>query len=133
MQYMLDTDICIYIIRRKPAPVLETLQTLKPGDAVMSAMTLAEMQFGVARSAVPEANQRALDHFQEFVPAAEFDADAAAEYGPLRLALQQAGEPIGSFDTLIAAHARSLGLTLVTNNQKHFRRVDGLNIENWAC
>lgn len=132
MHYMLDTDICIYIIKRKPAAVFNHLQEITPGDAVISAMTLAELEYGVAGSQARETNHNALKHFQEFVPAVEFDAEAAAEYGRLRWDLEQSGQPIGSFDTLIAAHALALDLILVTNNERHYRRVTGLTIENWT-
>lgn len=132
MQYMLDTDICIYLIKHKSADLLARFSSLTPGDVVISAITLGELQFGVAKSLQQARNQAALEHLQDFLPVLEFDVPAATEYGRVRAELELAGQPIGSFDTLIAAHARSLGLVLVTNIEKHFCRVNGLAIENWA-
>ncbi|MBA3564590.1 MAG: type II toxin-antitoxin system VapC family toxin [Gammaproteobacteria bacterium] len=132
MQYMLDTDTCIYLIKRKPPGVLARFQRHKPGDAVISAITLAELEFGVEKSGAPQRNRSALDALTELIPSMDFDSAAAAAYGRVRHHLEKAGRSIGSFDTLIAAHALSLSLILVTNNERHFARVSELNVENWA-
>lgn len=133
MQYMLDTDICIYLLNRKAPAAERRLAGLQPGAVVISAISAAELHFGVAKSRQRERNAQALAELLKYLPLIAFDADAAAAYGQLRQILEQAGTPIGPFDTQIAAHARSLGLILVTNNEKHFGRVPGLRVENWSA
>lgn len=132
MRYMLDTDTCIYLIKRKPPEVLAHFQLHKPGDVVLSAITLAELENGVEKCIARQRNRSALDALTELIPCVEFDSAAAAAYGEIRHDLERTGQPIGSLDTLIAAHAASLSLTLVTNNERHFTRVPGLTLENWA-
>ena len=131
MIYLLDTNICIDLIRRRPARVLIELQHCSPGDVGMSAITLAELEFGIYKSRTPDQNKLALAEFAAPLEILPFDDLAAARYGELRALLERKGQPIGSMDMLIAAHALSRGLTLVTNNEREFRRVPGLRITNW--
>ena len=132
MRYLLDTNICIYVIRRRPRQVLARFQRCAVGDIGLSTVTLAELQYGVAKSAFPERNQEALAAFTLPLEILPFDAPAAAAYGPIRATLERQGTPIGAMDLLIAAHAVSLGVILVTNNPREFRRVPGLQVENWV-
>ncbi len=132
MKYLLDTDICIYLIKRRPESVMRHLAEQQVGDVGVSAVTVAELQYGVARSAQTERNARALELFLAPLVIAGFDAGAATAYGVVRAALERAGTPIGALDTLIAAHALSLGAALVTNNTREFGRIPGLGVANWA-
>jgi tRNA(fMet)-specific endonuclease VapC len=132
MRYLLDTNICIYVIKRRPPQVLARFQRCALGDIGLSTVTLAELQYGVAKSAFPERNQQALDTFTLPLEVVPFDALAALAYGPNRRALALQRGPNGAMDLLIAAHARSLGVTLVTNNPREFGRVEGLQIETWV-
>lgn len=132
MIYLLDTNICIYLIKRRPPQVLERFRRCVVGDIGLSTVTLAELQYGVAKSLFPAQNQQALDAFTLPLELVTFDAPAAAAYGPVRATLERQGTPIGALDLLIAAHALSLGVTLVTNNPREFSRVPGLRVENWV-
>ena len=132
MKYMLDTNIVIYMIKKQPESVLQKLQEYDPSDFCISSITLAEMEYGIAKSTSPEKNQAALSAFLSNIDILPFDDRAAVEYGDIRASLEKKGTPIGPNDMLIAAHARSLGLTIVTNNVREFRRVDGLMLDNWA-
>jgi tRNA(fMet)-specific endonuclease VapC len=129
---MLDTDICIYIIKRKPAGVLKRLESLQPGQLAMSAITFAELMNGAKKSQHVEANLEKLNALSELLDILPFDKQAAVFYGDVRSSLEKRGETIGGNDLLIAAHALSLGWILVTNNEREFSRVEGLNIINWA-
>ena len=131
-KYILDTNICIYIIKKKPVKVFNKFKELTPGTVCISSITLAEMQYGIGKSSQPAKNQDALDQFLLPLDILEFNALAAVEYGKIRSTLEKAGTPIGSFDMLIAAHAKSMRAVLVTNNTKEFDRVPDLKIENWA-
>ena len=131
MKYMLDTNMCIYLIKRKPHQVLEKFQTLSAGDISLSTVTVAELQYGIAKSQRPQQNQTALDLFLAPLVIADFDSAAARQYGQIRAELEQMGTPIGAYDLLIAGHARSLNATLVTNNTREFARVSDLKMENW--
>ena len=130
MKYMLDTNICIFIIKNKPENVLRQLKSKRSEGLSISAITLAELEHGVAASAYPEKNALALLKFMVIADCLPFFQQAAAEYGRIRNNLQKKGTPIGTMDMLIAAHAKSLGLTLVTNNTREFSRVEGLRIED---
>lgn len=130
--WLLDTNICIYLIKKKPQPVLDRLRAVDIDTVAVSSITVAELQYGVARSARPEQNGLALAAFLAPLGVAPFDDDAAAVYGAVRADLERAGTPIGSLDLLIAAHALSLGRTVVTNNTRELLRVAGLKVENWA-
>ncbi|MBE3130086.1 MAG: type II toxin-antitoxin system VapC family toxin [Acidobacteria bacterium] len=131
MRFMLDTDSCIALIKRKAASVLRRLTSLAPGEAGISAVTLAELRYGVAKSAQMEKNRLALDEFLLPLELADFDEPAAVIYGMVRAGLEKAGTPIGPLDTQIGAHALSLGAILVTHNSREFRRIPGLVIEDW--
>jgi tRNA(fMet)-specific endonuclease VapC len=120
------------VIRRRPRQVLARFQRCAVGDIGLSTVTLAELQYGVAKSAFPERNQEALAAFTLPLEILPFDAPAAAAYGPIRATLERQGTPIGAMDLLIAAHAVSLGVILVTNNPREFRRVSDLQVENWV-
>jgi tRNA(fMet)-specific endonuclease VapC len=130
--YMLDTDICIYTIKRKPSSVVNRLEQLKPGELAMSAITFAELVNGAKKSKYVEANMERLNDLSELIDVRPFDRQAALFYGSVRSSLEKRGEVIGGNDLLIAAHALSLNWTLVTNNEKEFRRVEGLRVENWV-
>jgi len=132
MEYLLDTNICIYIIKRKPLKVLERFNNLTIGALGVSSITVAELQYGIMKSSNPEKNQEALDKFLTPLEIIDFDFTATKEYGKIRADLEKKGTPIGPLDTLIASHALSLDLTLVTNNEKEFERIAGLKIENWT-
>ncbi|MGB5157140.1 type II toxin-antitoxin system tRNA(fMet)-specific endonuclease VapC [Desulfobacterium sp. N47] len=129
---MIDTDICIYIIKHKPTSVLERLRMLQPRQLAMSVITFAELMNGARKSQHVEANIAKLNELSELIEIYSFDKKAAVFYGDVRSALEKKGEIIGSNDLLIAAHALSLNLILVTNNEKEFKRVDGLKLENWV-
>jgi tRNA(fMet)-specific endonuclease VapC len=131
MRFMLDTDSCIALIKRKPSSILRRLTSLSPGEAGISAVTLAELRYGVAKSAQNETNRLALDEFLLPLEVADFDGPAAESYGIVRAALEKAGTPIGPLDTQIGAHALSLGATLITHNSREFRRIPGLAVEDW--
>lgn len=132
MKYMLDTNICIYLIKRRPVEVLDRFRQARIGDLGISSITVSELAYGVEKSQEVERNREALELFLAPLVIAEFDAEAALEAGAIRLALEKAGTPIGAYDLLIAAHAKSLGVILVSNNLREFARVEGLAIENWV-
>lgn len=131
MRYLLDTNTCIYIIKRSPLHVYARFKLLRVGDVGVSAITYCELQFGVANSSEPDENQLALIEFLGPMDLLDFPSAAATEFGDIRAHLQRAGTPIGNYDLLIAAHALHEGFTLVTNNTKEFERVPHLKIENW--
>jgi tRNA(fMet)-specific endonuclease VapC len=131
VSYLLDTNICIYIINARPKHVLERFRQVSIGDIGISSITAAELAFGVMKSC-SERNRRALEMFFAPLELYPFDASANWHYGEIRRDLEQRGEPIGPLDTMIAAHARVLDAVLVTINSREFSRVPGLNIENWA-
>ncbi len=132
MKYMLDTNILVYAKNKRPESVLKRLTRLAPADVCISSVTLAEMEYGVFKSLMPEQNQLALMLFLSGIQIEPFDSKAAFEYGKIRAALTKKGTPIGANDLLIAAHAKSLDLILVTNNTREFERVEGLRLENWV-
>ncbi len=135
MRYLLDTNICIYLINRRPLheAVLRHMDGMLYGDILLSSVTIAELRYGVAKSAKPEQNREKFEGFIERFDIVDFDDAAAAAYGNIRAGLEIAGTPIGPLDTMIAAHAVSLQCALVTNNVREFERVPGLLIENWAA
>ncbi len=132
MRWMLDTNICIYTIKHQPPSVLDRLVALPTEDVGISVITVAELRYGASKSARPERNHGALDEFLYPFEVALFDEPATRAYGAIRAALEKRGRPIGPLDQLIAAHALSLDVRLVTNNAKEFERVDGLEIDNWV-
>jgi tRNA(fMet)-specific endonuclease VapC len=129
--YMLDTNICVFLIRQKSPILLERLKN-SSGVLCLSAITLAELQHGVEKSLFPEKNTKALMDFLSIVEVLSFDEKAAGEYGKVKTALQKRGMLIGPLDTLIASHAKAADAVLVTNNTKEFARVDGLRLEDWT-
>lgn len=131
MRYLLDTDICIYIARRRPAAVADRLALLKHGEVGMSVVTYLELVYGAWKSQRSEESIARLEAFERLVPSQPLSSDVARHYGKLRTNLERSGSPIGAYDLLIAAHALSLGVTLVTNNVREFGRVQGLQLENW--
>ncbi|RNC72700.1 MAG: type II toxin-antitoxin system VapC family toxin [Desulfuromonadales bacterium] len=132
MKLLLDTNICIYIIKQQPAAVLKRFLEYQIGDIGISSITLSELRYGVAKSTHREKNAKALDEFIIPLELVSYDESAAYAYGDIRAALEKAGTPIGSMDMLIAAHAVSLGIPLVTNNTREFLRVPSLKIIDWA-
>ena len=132
MRYLLDTNICIYIAKRKPSGVLARLQQLRLGDIGMSVVTYLELVYGAWRIEQVETNLARLEQLRHLIPVQSLGADVGRYYGRLRAELERKGVPIGAYDLMIAAHALSLGLTLVTNNVREFARVDGLRLDNWA-
>ncbi|MDP2109328.1 MAG: type II toxin-antitoxin system VapC family toxin [Thiobacillus sp.] len=131
MRYMLDTNICIYAIKNRPASVLTALRAHEPAGIGISSISVAELYFGAEKSSSSR-NLLALQHFLEPLEIADFDMAAAQAYGGLRHLLEKNGTPIGPLDTQIAAHALALGVSLVTNNTREFARVPGLRLENWV-
>ncbi|MFA7241331.1 MAG: type II toxin-antitoxin system VapC family toxin [Sulfuricellaceae bacterium] len=131
MRYMLDTNICIYAIKNRPANVLTALRAHEPAGIGISSISVAELYFGARKSGSTK-NLRALQHFLEPLEIADFDINAAQTYGDLRHALEAGGTPIGPLDTQIAAHALTLGVCLVSNNTREFARAPGLMLENWV-
>lgn len=132
MRYMLDTNICIYIIKNKPKKVIMELKRHKPSEICVSAITYAELTYGVEKSMAVEKNRLALALLFSNIEVLNFDIKAAIHYGKIRAYLEKQGTPIGPLDMMIAAHAMSLGYTVVTNNIKEFERVPDLKLKNWA-
>lgn len=132
MKLMLDTNICIYIIKQQPASVLQHFLEYQVGDIGISSITLSELRYGVAKSKHRDKNTKALDEFIIPLDIASFDEEAALAYGDIRSDLEKAGTPIGAMDMLIAAHAKSLGVALVTNNTREFSRIPGLDVIDWT-
>jgi tRNA(fMet)-specific endonuclease VapC len=131
-RYLLDTNICIYIRRNRPEEVLRRFRKLRPGEAVLSVITYGELLYGAAKSAHRTVALERLRELVRLLPATALPESAAEAYGALRADLESKGEMIGNNDLWIAAHSLAAGLTLVTNNQKEFRRVRGLKLQNWA-
>lgn len=132
MKYMIDTNICIYIIKKKPPQVLKKLRRMHVDTIGISAVTVSELEYGVEKSEYPKKNRIALLEFLVPFEILDYDQAASREYGRIRAALERKGRPVGAMDLLIAAHARSQGLILVTNNEKEFKHVEGLKVENWV-
>lgn len=132
MEYLLDTNICIYIIKKKPAEVFEKFKNLTIGDVGISSITLAELQYGIEKSSNSEKNRDALEKFLTPIEIIDYGYEATVEYGKIRAELEKKGVPIGPLDMLIASHAKSLDVILVTNNVREFERIAGLRIENWT-
>lgn len=132
MKYMLDTNICIYAIKHKPDTVIKKFLSHDPEELCISAITYAELMHGVEKSMAVERNRIAMSLFLSPITILQFDERAAEEYGRIKAELEKKGTPIGPMDTLIASHAKSRGLIIVTNNTRKFNRVAGLTIEDWA-
>ena len=131
MKYMLDTNICIYIIKKKPEKILKTFNSLNVGDVCISSITFAEMQYGIFKSQHREKNTIALINFLAPIEIMPFSNNSAVCYGEIRADLEIRGQIIGAYDLLIAAHALSENLTLITNNVKEFSKIKGLSVLNW--
>uniref|UniRef100_UPI0031FD9A48 type II toxin-antitoxin system tRNA(fMet)-specific endonuclease VapC n=1 Tax=Oceanospirillum multiglobuliferum TaxID=64969 RepID=UPI0031FD9A48 len=130
MKFLLDTNICIYVIKRRPIEVLSRFNEAA-GHLAISSVTLAELLHGVEKSQQVAKNLRAVEDFYSRLEVLEYGEQAAFHYGDIRAQLEKQGRPIGVNDLHIAAHARSIGATLVTNNMKEFERVEGLRLQNW--
>ena len=131
MSWLLDTDICIEGLRRRSQPLLRHLRERPASDVAISAISEAELKFGALKSSSPERNIAAADAFLSSFTILPFGRECVPTYARLRLELERAGMRIGAMDQLIAAQAVTLGLVVVTNNQREFRRVPGLRVENW--
>ncbi len=131
MTYLLDTNICIYVINARPPQVLDRFRQERLGEITLSSISAAELAYGVIKSG-SERNKRALEMFMSLLEILPFDEKTIWEYGRVRSDLERIGQPIGALDTMIAAHALSIDAVLVTNNTKEFSRVHGLRIENWT-
>ena len=131
LKYMLDTSIVIYVIKRRPIVLLEVFNR-HAGQMCISSITLAELLHGVEKSAMPDHNLRQIEDFISRLEVLAYGGKAAAHYGEIRADLERKGTPIGVNDLHIAGHARSEGLTLVSNNLREFERVDALRLVNWA-
>ena len=131
LRFMLDTDTCIYTIKHKPQSVREAFNR-HPGQLCINTITLMELVYGAEKSSLPATNLDIVEGFAARLEVLHYDIQAAAHTGQLRAELSRKGKPIGPYDEMIAGHARSLGLILVTNNLRQFRHVPGLRLENWV-
>ena len=131
-KYMLDTNICIYTIKNRPTEVRDAF-ILHQERLCVSTVTAMELIYGAEKSAVPEKNFRIIEEFLARLAVMDYNLPAAEHTGQLRVELQKLGKPIGPYDQMIAGHARSLGLILITNNKREFARVPGLRVENWVA
>ncbi|MDU6412330.1 MAG: tRNA(fMet)-specific endonuclease VapC [Yersiniaceae bacterium] len=131
LKYMLDTNICIYTIKNKPQAVRDAFNQ-HYGQMCISSVTLMELIYGAEKSASPEKNLRVVEGFIARLEVLNYGIDAAVQTGQIRAELARAGTPIGPYDSMIAAHARALGLVLVTNNTREFIRVNGVRLEDWS-
>jgi len=131
LKYMLDTNIAIYVIKNRPLNALASFNR-HAGHICISAITLAELLHGAEKSAKPEHNLRQVEDFVSRLEVLDYGSKAAAHYGDIRAVLERKGTPIGVNDLHISGHARSEGLTLVTNNLREFERVEGLRLDNWV-
>jgi tRNA(fMet)-specific endonuclease VapC len=131
LTYMLDTNICIYVMRKRSLDLLEKFNSLAE-QLCISSVTLGELHYGAENSARRTANLTSLEHFAARLDVLAFDAKAAMHYGQLRAELQRAGTPCGPYDMQIGGHARSEGLIVVTNNAREFARMPGVRTENWV-
>ena len=132
MTRLLDTCMCVFLIRAKHPAIRERFMRFEVGELGISSITESELRHGAEKSLDPEKNHRQLDLFLLSLPVLAYGGDAARHYGEIRRHLESAGTPIGSMDLLIAAHARAAGLILVTHNTREFERVPGLVVEDWA-
>jgi tRNA(fMet)-specific endonuclease VapC len=130
--YMLDTDTCSYAIKERTPAIRERLSNIALEEQCISVVTYAELLYGVKRSSSKRINRPIVEAFVKHLAILSWDADAAEHYGDMRAALEKNGTPIGNMDMMIAAHARSLGAIVITNNVRHFKRVPGLRVEAWG-
>ncbi|OGO90233.1 MAG: plasmid maintenance protein [Coxiella sp. RIFCSPHIGHO2_12_FULL_44_14] len=132
LQYLLDTNMCIYIIKEKPNSVLVRFKKISIGETAMSTITYGELLYGAHKSQYRDKAIQKLEELVHFIPSLPLPADVADYYGKIRSLLEKKGTPIGNNDLWIAAHALCLDVTLVRNNEKEFRRIAGLKLENWC-
>ncbi len=132
MRYMLDTSVCSYVLRRRPASVKARFDEAGPDSLAVSAVVLGELLFGAARHPAGAAIRREIGDFVSRLAVLPWDEAAAEHYGDIRAELEQHGKPLGAMDLMIAAHARSRGAALVSNDVRHFQRVEGLLVANWV-
>ena len=132
MRYLLDTDICIYVIKKRPPEVIERFKQHSPGDIAVSTITLFELQYGVEKSRQRSRSSQALSRFLSPLGLLSLDSEGALEAAAIRAQLQKAGKPIGPYDLLIAGLARTKDMILVSNNSKEFGRIKDLKLENWV-
>ena len=131
-RFLLDTNICIYIRRRRPPEILQRFRRLQVGEAAISVITFGELIYGAEKSEQREAAMRQLEELASLLPVLPLPADAGRRYGALRAELEAGGRVIGNNDLWIAAHAKAAKLILITNNEREFKRVSGLEVQNWA-
>ena len=133
MTWMFDTDIMIYLSNREPGyeRIARRMSGRSPGELRLSAITVSELRFGAVNGEFRKENEAALEELLDFFQLEDFPIEAAQDFADIRTALLSKGKPIGPYDMLIASHARSLRATMVTNNEREFRRVPGLTVENW--
>jgi len=131
-RYMLDTNICIYIAKHQPPEMKARFERLKPGQVVMSAITYGELQYGACKSSQRAKALAQLEELVQDIPVENLDSAAARAYGEIRATLQEKGRLIGNNDLWIGAHAMALDVTLATNNEREFKRIVGLSVENWT-
>lgn len=132
MKYLLNTNICIYIIKKKPEEVIKRFLKIKPDSIGISSITVSELYYGIAKSSKPNENTIALEQFILPLTMLDFNKDDSIAYGRLRAKLEQKGKLIGAMDMLIAAQALSRDLIIVTNNEREFKKIEGLSVENWV-
>jgi len=132
MKFLLDTNICIYIIKKKPEKVIKRFLEYKPGDIAISNITIAELNYGIEKSSKPDTNTIALKEFLQPLIILDYLQHDAEAYGKIRMELEAKGTPIGAMDLLIASQSVSRNLILITNNEREFKRIKGIRIENWT-
>ena len=132
MEFMLDTNICIYLINKQPIKIIKKLKSIKTSDICISSITSSELWFGVYKSSYPKQNSLALTEFLSSINTVNFNDEAAINYGQIRAHLEKKGKIIGAMDMLIGAHALAMNLTLVTNNIREFKRIPDLKVINWV-
>ena len=132
MKYLIDTNICIYIMNNRPVDVIKKFKQFNPGEIGISTITVSELQYGVSESTYRKENQHRLDEFLAPLEILAYSEIAARTYGDIRFQLENRGKPIGPLDLIIAAQALSQNLIMVTNNDKEFKRIKNLEVENWT-
>lgn len=132
MKYLIDTNICIYIMNKRPAEVIQKFKRFELGQIGISVITISELQYGVAKSEYRKKNEQRLEEFLTPLEILVYDENAARTYGSIRFQLEKSGWPVGPLDLLIAAQAMSRKLILVTNNDKEFKRIKNLKVQNWV-
>jgi tRNA(fMet)-specific endonuclease VapC len=132
LKYLLDTNICIYIAKKKPETIIKKFASLDVGEVAMSVITYGELLYGANKSNYPDQSHQKLVELNTLIPAIPLNDEVAEHYGEIRAILEKKGKPIGNNDLWIASHARALKIILVTNNDREFKRVPELKLENWV-